>query len=168
MKFNGSISSSFANNSKVWDATDCKTDFCFKDDYINQKSTPTKIRFWNFQNKVAETATTTLSRPANYAVTKDSTKAELFHGATNSKQRCGKEVNFNNFIDQAFEITFNVTMTNYDLLSKYSDLQIEFINLLEKIAQMKLNTFERLGVWKMLLKEPRTTKIMKWVLLMPI
>lgn len=36
-------------------------------------------------------------------------------------------------------------MTNCDLLSKYSDLQVEFINLLKKIAQIETEYFQETG-----------------------
>lgn len=140
MEFISNPSSTSAGNAKLHGAIDCEIDFCFDDDFdFKQNAITIESGIQNFPNKVSEAPTIALSKPANCVVTKDSVKAELLPTKTCSAQSYEKEANFNGFIDQIFEVNHDITITNCNLVSKYSDLQVENIDLLETIAQMKTN-----------------------------
>ncbi|CAR27027.1 hypothetical protein ZYGR_0I02980 [Zygosaccharomyces rouxii] len=140
MESNSSFSPSSADNATLQDAIDYEMNICFDDDFqLNQKTIPIENGLLSCPQKISEGPTISLSKPANCIVTKDSVKAELISTKTNLTRYYEKENGFNGFVDQVFEVNYDVTMTNCNLVSKYSDLQLENINLLETIAKMKTN-----------------------------
>lgn len=99
--------------------------------------------------------TVALPRPASCVITKNSAKAELITARNTSAPYHENYNKFNGFIKQIFEVNYDVTMTNCNLVSKHSDLQLENINLLETIAKLKASHSQEISHLQEALKKTK-------------